>query len=546
MIAGLLMLAVLVVVHELGHFLAAKLFGIHVPVFSVGMGPRVFGVNIGGTDYRVSAFPIGGYVRMSGSDPFGEEDPDDEFEPGTGFMDKPVWQRLIVMVAGPAFNLILPFVVFTAVLMSGEPQSAAEVGYVSHGSPAERVGLEYGDRVLAVDGEAVEVWLDMSDAMTAAVVAGRTPSIQVERLGGGAEVVEARGLKLGESGYVDLVDFGIRSWRLSAAVGVDDPASPAAVAGVRTGDLIVEVDGAPVNGWESLQSALAPLGSHAVGLEREGERVDLVLDRSADWVTTLPGAQLRDPYGLVPGVVFVGAIVPESRAEAAGVQEGDRLVAVDGQPVWSWSDLTTLVGLTAKDHVEGHEPRSLALTVIRGGQVEMFRFAPEMVREVVGAGVRYRPVMGVVPFGGAYELGDQVRKYYGFGEAVPRAGEEVGLLFTGIMTALGNLFTGELKPQESLGGPIEIFRMAAEGASRGIFTYVRLIGTISISLGIINLLPVPVLDGGQILFYAVEGIRGRPLSLAVREKLQMVGVLLLVALMLFVAVNDVNRLITSW
>jgi regulator of sigma E protease len=166
---------------------------------------------------------------------------------------------------------------------------------------------------------------------------------------------------------------------------------------------------------------------------------------------------------------------------------------------------------------------------------------PQLTREVVRGEVRFRPIMGVERHPTAYVEGPSVQKYYSFLEAVPRAIEQGTEVFRLTIGVLGKLITFDLKPQEALGGPVEIFRAAGQGAESGFHGFARLLGTISFSLGIVNLLPVPVLDGGQIVFYAIEGIRGRPLSLEVRERVQMVGILALAALMLMVTVMDVNR-----
>jgi regulator of sigma E protease len=542
-LAGLVMLGVLVVVHEFGHFIVAKLFRIGVPVFSVGMGPRLFGIRWRGTDYRVSALPVGGYVRLAGADPFGEEDPDSAVAPELDFMKKPIWQRFLVMLAGPAFNLVLPFVLFTAVLMLGEPQPDTSVGSVLPGSLAEQAGVQPGDTIQEVDGQPVEVWLEVVDRIAehhadAPVVLG------VLRKGQSTHIsVPVGQVPLDDGGEADLDAVGLRSYRMSTRIGVDDPASPAALAGLVTGDAILEVDGREVGTWYELAEALAVGESHALRYRRA---VEEVVSEGEVTVTTSAWAPVADEsypdrFGVLPAVLFVGDVADGEPAEAAGVRANDRIVAVDGQGVRSWVDLIDLVADTTKGADADTTPRPLTLGIRRDGALVELTFAPHMKREIVGGDVRYRPVMGIQQYPEAYIPGPQVNKYYSLFDAVPRAGTETLGLFTATLGVLGSLFTGEIKPQESIGGPIEIFRMAGEGAERGIFSFVRLIGTISISLGIINLLPVPVLDGGQILFYAVEGIRGRPLSVAFREKVQMVGVLALVALMLVVAVFDVNR-----
>jgi regulator of sigma E protease len=535
LVAGLVMLGVLVVIHEFGHFIVAKAFGMEVPVFSVGMGPRVLGVRLGGTDYRLSALPVGGYVQLAGADAFGEEDAD--IDPIDSFLKRPVWQRLLVMLAGPVFNLLLPVVVFTAVLMAGEPQVAPYVGMVMPDSAAEAVGFRPGDRIVAVDGAATEVWNDLPELMAPAA-AGGSVSVTVEGEAGASRTIQVSGLTTMEDGVVDLGGFGFRTKGVSTKVGVDDSRSPAGLAGLRTGDVVLSVNGEPVATWHQMQRALAGPGPFVLEVERGDERPKITLERGEG-----AGASggTRDALGVSPINVFVGAVTEGGRAEQAGVRIGDRMVSVDGQEIRDWSELLTLVGKTAEDHAEGSEPRALTLLVARDGATLPITLVPEMVREVVGTGARFRPLMGVGWYNEAYVAPPTVRKYYGLFEAVPVALGQVRELFGHTLEVLGNLFTGELKPQETLGGPIEIFRVAGEGASRGFFSYVQILATISISLGIVNLLPIPVLDGGHIVLYVIEAVRGRPVSLAIREKMQMVGVLALAAVMLFVAVNDVSR-----
>ena len=541
LLAGIVMLGVLVVVHEFGHFVIAKLFGVGVPIFSVGMGPRVAGLLFRGTDYRLSLLPLGGYVKLAGADPFGEEDPDAIIDPDEDFMGKPVWQRLLVMLAGPAFNLVLPFVLFTSVLMLGEPQVDAVIGMVRPGSPGELAGLKAGDRIVAVDGQATELWLDVAEAIDAP----RNAEITFER-GSQRFTVPFTDAQMRDADGVDVGLFGalgFSSFRESTRIGVDDPTSPAARAGMHTGDAIKAVDGVEVSTWDDLNAALT--GSrHTLQFWRI-EKGALVT-RSATLVadaTWAPRAEepLPNPWGLLPSAMFVGGTAGGSPAEVAGVQADDRLLAVDGQILRSWDELVRNVAITVTENNPDAAPRAIVLTLVRDGAKIDLNFTPKMDRSVDMGQVRYRPIMGIKRYPDCFVDGPHVPKYYGLGEAFTRAAQETWFLVTGTLGMLANLFTGELKVQETLGGPIEIFRIAQQGAERGVFVYVRTIGAISISLGIFNLLPVPVLDGGQILFYAVEGIRGRPLSIQLREKLQMAGVLALVALMLVVMVFDVNR-----
>ena len=551
--AGLVMIGVLVVIHEFGHFIVAKAFKIGVPVFSVGMGPRLFGFEYKGTDYRVSALPVGGYVQMAGADPFGEEDREGWVAPEENFMNKPVWQRLLVMAAGPAFNIALPFILFTAVLMLGEPQTDAIVGTVFPDTPAAEAGVEAGDRITAVNGQAVDVWLDVAVAIRGV---DESVALTLQRDGSPVQVtLPAGAIAHTDDGFVDMQKVGMWASRTSSRIGVDSPASPAAQAGLRTGDAIVAIDGDEVSQLsvvrERLEQATGPVTLDVLRVDEEAEgeareqKLTVTLDPQAASWSPRGGDQVTDRWGLVPVTLFVGKVADDSAASEAGVQSGDRIWSVDGRPVRSWGELVDLVAETVDEADEGATPRPLQLELVREGELVSLAFAPRMQREVVPSGVRYRPIMGILQFSSGYVPAPKVAKYYGFIEAVPRAAEEGWLTLKYTVGALANLFTGKLKMSESVGGPIQIFRMAGEGAQHGIFEYTKLIARISFSLGIVNLLPVPVLDGGQILFYAIEGIRGRPLSLEIREKVQMVGVLALVALMLVVSVMDVSRWLGS-
>ncbi|RME23686.1 MAG: RIP metalloprotease RseP, partial [Deltaproteobacteria bacterium] len=279
-LAAVAMVAILVFIHEFGHFIVAKACGVHVPVFSLGFGRRLFGIRVGGTDYRVSLLPFGGYVKMAGAN-FGYMDEDDEDlpdDPERGFMRRPVWQRLLVVAAGPAFNLALPLVVFTVLLMAGEPQPAPVVGGVDRDSPAAEAGLAPGDRVVAVDGREVSTWDELLTVLHERE--GARHDLTVER---GAGTVSLS-LYLPEETSV-----GISHSRPSTVVGVDDPASPAGAAGLATGDRIVAVQGQPVSDWVELQQVVAavpttPGSELRIDVETaDGEQRSLVLVSDPSW-----------------------------------------------------------------------------------------------------------------------------------------------------------------------------------------------------------------------------------------------------------------------
>ncbi len=568
-LAAVVMIAALVFIHEFGHFIVAKACGVHVPVFSFGFGRRLIGIEIGGTDYRISALPFGGYVQMAGADPFGTGAEDDDIldDPDKAFLRRPVWQRLLVIGAGPAFNLALPVVVFTALLMAGEPQPAPIIGAVESDSPMWQAGVRPGDQVTAVDGTPVQTWEQMSSAI--ALLAPGTWTLGVTR---GEQQL---GLPLVIDEPVDGgIALGLGYYRPGALVGVDDSKSPAGLAGLQTGDLVVQVDGQDVADWVEVQLALAAVDSAAaavaVRVERDGEPVDARLSRSSQWSPVrVPGdseplaADLA--WGMLPATIFAAEISetvedagmalfagcrpPTERAPSpaylAGLEPGDRFLRVDGNPIRGWGDVLDGVKGSMVGTGDTATARPVSLEMVRDGEIIAFDVTPEIIEDTDEMARYYRrAVVGVLSAGQSVS-GPTVREYYPFAEALSRATEETIGLAGLIMEQLGELVTGGAAFDQSIGGPVEMVRQAARAAEAGVFRFARMLGMLSISLGIINLLPVPVLDGGQLVFFAAEGIRGRPLSQAVRERVQQVGVLFLVMLMLAVLVLDVHRAITD-
>lgn len=540
-LAFLFMVGFLVVVHEAGHFVMAKLFGVGVPVFSVGMGPRLFGFTYGGTDYRVSALPVGGYVQMSGADAFGEEDRAADVDPDEDFMRKPVWQRLLIMFAGPGVNLALPFVLFSALLMMGRPELSSQIGAVLPGTAAEAAGVRIDETIVAVDGEPVEVWHDVREALDRHL--DRDPSAPLVLTL--AQDGERRDVSLPPSvvqrdadGLVDTYALGLRPFYFTSRIGVDDPAGPFGAAGLETGDYVVAVDGVELQSWHALQDALGDGGTHEVAYKRFDEGCDVV-----EGTATVSGQGLAggdhawaNPWGIGPIGLYVQEVRDGTPAERAGLRTGDRVLSVDGEPVLSFGHFIQQVQSSAPS---GQTPRALELALLRDGRPITASLTPEL--QLVDGEVYERPLIGVTGFRErTLEVG-LASRHYGFVEAVRRGAEEGVAVVTGTAAMLGNIFTARSDARKHLGGPIAIFQVAGQAADGGWMTLLTTTALISVSLGLINLLPVPVLDGGQILFYLVEAVRGRPLSLELRERVQMIGVVGLVILMLLVSANDIQR-----
>ncbi len=542
--AFVLMLGVLIFVHELGHFLVAKLFDVKVLRFSLGFGPAIgFGrwrlaFQRGETEYVAAWLPLGGYVKMVGENPDvedlvqGEEPPLAPGEEHRAFNNKPVWQRLLILFAGPAMNLLLPVLVFATVLGVGMPRPAPVVGTVETASPAERAGIAVGDRIVSIAGQPVRWWGDFEDVIR--VRAGERTALRIERDGELLDLellVESRpGLDLyGSEAQVGFA--GVGHSRLAAVIGVPDANAPVTHTDLHPGDLVTRVDGEPVADWSEFASRYEAVAGESVvlGVDR------LVGDDEEPQALELsvPALGNAAALGVVPATVLVDQVSPDSAAARAGLERGDLIVAVDGEPVGSFASFS--------ERVRASGGRALELVYARAGARREVRIAPERKEVDTGLGIpEERWLIGITAQAAAVPgvLGiDRERNPL---VSVPRA---VGMTADLTRTFLGGfsrLVTGEVS-RKQLAGPIGIAQIAHSAFERGWQAYLSTLVLISINLAILNLLPIPLLDGGQALLIAVEGIKRSPLSLRTRELVQQVGLTFLVLLMGLAFWNDLSR-----
>jgi regulator of sigma E protease len=539
---ALLAITLLVVVHEAGHFLAAKVLRVGVLVFSLGFGNRLFGFTWRGTDYRVSSLPFGGYVRMSHADPFGEGgmlvDDEDLTPRARWFSNRPPWQRLAIMFAGPAANLVFPIALFTLLFVSGEPQARSIVGGVVPGTPAHEAGLAPMDEIVAVNGRPVATW-------DAAVMA-------MGELAGETRLGVRRGERRFEVAIPAAADprgargLGVESVAPDNEIGVDDPASPAGAAGLRTGDRLLAVDGAAVRDFNEIERAMLAAGRRVTLRWARGDaEAESTLEVDPLWprALTLADSAVWQRWGIETATVFVKATREDSAALEAGVAAGDRLLRAGGSPVSRFGDVLRAVEAAT----EGDAPvREVDLVVRRGGEEHTFRLAPR-VHEYVGPDGAYRrqPLIGIEGDGelvGAPEIPVHHPPVRAFLRAIDRTGRTVGL----ILERLGEMMTLEAPVLENLGGPVAMVSQATAAAERGLFYLGDLVAFFSISLAVLNLLPIPVLDGGAIFMYAAEWIRGRPLPRVLQERGLQVGVVFVGMLTLVVFAKDILQLTSLW
>ena len=536
--AFVLLLSILVFIHELGHFLVARACGVRVLKFSIGFGPPIgFGRHRlawtrNGTEFVIAWFPLGGFVKMLGENPDEADDPEIAVYPGQSLPEKNTWQKLAIVFAGPAANLILPVIVFTAMLGIGLPRPIAVIGSVEPGSPAAQAGLHTGDQITEVAGKPVTWWSDIEDAIRDR--AGHQVAVTVDRGGAASSAqldVQRRSITDEFGQPVEVGWIGIEHARPAAMLGITSSESPAAAAGLRSGDLVEAVNGAPVETWDDFAIAYAA----ATGGEVKLDVLNGSVQPETRTTVAVPALGTVDQLGVVPATVLVATVAEDSAADRGGLQSGDLIVAVDGVPLVSFDSFREIVRTSGG--------RELALSYARNGELQTVSIAPTLEEYDAGFGVKEpRYLVGITPqmnslsLPGATSL-DRVTNPL---VAVPRAVGMTLEVTKSFVRGLGKIVTGEVS-RKQLAGPIGIAEIAGKAYQAGWETYVSILVFISINLGILNLLPIPVLDGGQAVIYAIEGVRRAPLSLRTREIVSQLGLTLLLLLMGFAIWNDHSR-----
>lgn len=565
------MLGILIFVHELGHFLMAKACGVRVLKFSIGFGaPIGFGDyrlrwERSGTEYVVGWIPLGGFVRMLGEYLPGEEGnaaslPDD-VRPDEFLEAKPVWQKLSIMFAGPLMNLLLPVLCMLGILWFGLPRLDAVVGMVEANSPAADAGIRAGDRIVSLDGETVEWWDEVALTISESS-SGETLLVGIDRDGNRenleVSIVSQRALDrfglVAEAGWV-----GLGHRRLSALVGVPEDTSPASLAGLQSGDLVLTIDDVAVGDWEELRrhyraaasaARTRGLGTVHFKVERNSPAIfgepprPTGASSAAESETKLgdPNEETRpkveiielelaaaatlQALGVTPASILIHQVEPGMPADQAGLEANDLILSVDGEPIGSFESFASLIQTSGG--------RELEIAYSRHGRVEVTQIQPReievpglygiegMEQKVYRVGISN--ALSSLP--GSTSV-DRVRNPI---VSVPKSVEMSWRMTTDYLEGLGKMFSGDIGTGK-LSGPIGIARIARESLDRGWLEYVFMMMVISINLGILNLLPIPILDGGQILIYSIEGIKRSPVSFRTREIASQLGFAVLIVLM---------------
>ena len=483
-----LALSILVFVHEMGHFLAARLFGMRVDAFAIGFGKSLVKKQIGQTEYRLGWLPLGGYVKIAGmvdesmdTDALREPELDAAGQPVVDkkgnpvyrptppqpdeYRAKPVWQRMIVISAGVIFNLILAFLIYSALAMTyGRAYTPAENVRldVAPGTIAAEMGLRSGDRVTAVNGAAVD---DFEDVFTPTTLSAEPLRLTVDR--GGAAV--------------------------------------------------------ELSGPDALMTRLSQ-AQRAAGTEQ---------------------ASFGTLFGATPSLPPVLAgVAPGSAAAKAGLRAGDRIVALNGEPLASWTRLTETVSASGGRAiaVRWASPDTVAARDGSGAAVPV-------VGQTRGGATVYEALVAPAPSGERYVLGVELDdtalgvryERFGLGEGLAAGARQAYVTTATYAGFVGKLFSGRESVRENVGGPIMIAQQSKQAADRGGASFWSFVAILSVALAVFNILPIPALDGGHLVFLAYEAVVRREPSLKVRMVVQQIGLFLILALMVFAIFNDVSR-----
>jgi regulator of sigma E protease len=535
-----LLCSVLIFVHELGHFVFAKIFGVKVLTFSIGFGPKILRIRGRETEYCLGLLPLGGFVKML------EENRQEAILPEDRkrtFEAQSLYKRIIIVLAGPAMNILFPVLIYFAVFAGNTQSPPATVGTVLPGHPAEGKLLE-GDRILEIDGDRVASFAEVYRIVRSSP--NKELKLKVFRNNAHIEVAIVPEEKVIRK-PLDIIErvgeIGIKPSRPAAVIGVGRSDSPAYRAGLRTFDLVTEVRGRPVKTFEDLDSVLRDNRGETVPVTYlRPVRFPRALGAMADMGVYESGVAALTPEtghgdlfartGIEPADLYV-ADVPEGSAEwSADLRPGDRITEVDRTEVRTWSMLVDkLFEAPEKAHkiswLRGGQAKSGTIQLRREDWIDEYgEHRPRFL-------LRASSWAPVVP----EPLVDNPSSLQtAFASAVEETFDVVRLIVVGIV----RIIEGRVS-LSTLGGPITIYDVVGEEAQKGVSYFVWAMGVISINLGLVNLLPIPLLDGGHLLFFAFEAVLRRPLPLRVREIASLVGLLLLIGLMGVAFKNDVER-----
>ena len=521
-----LLLGVLIFIHELGHFLVARYFDVKVKVFSLGFGPKILKYKKGETIYCVSLLPLGGYVKMAGDNPL-EDIPDSEKE--RGFLYKSVPEKWLIAFAGPFMNLIFTLLILFILAFTGLVSYPAQLGDIKPGSKAYEVGFRSGDKVLSINDKIISYYEELKEVIQNKVgekliFKVQSQENQIKTLSTTVRLVKSsdplnRGELIGSIEGLGLFSKGLR-------IGVIYD-SPAHRTGLRTFDEIVKVNGEDLKYWRDLESFIKHSKGRLISLsvKRESEIKSFAIKESFSSLALL---------GIEPAYLYVDRVGSDTPAHQAGLLQGDRLVSIDGKTIQSWEQVL--------DSIRSYSGEPFSITYQRQSEQTTVLLSPKAL--FVEGNVNKRFMLGIVS-GGRDVLPEQVLRRRSLLQSFFYSGTETWRLLDLITTYLVRLIQGEVSLR-TMGGPIMIGRVAHSSFQQGFQSFLFIMALISLNLFFLNLLPIPMLDGGHLLFFSIEGILGRSLSVKKLLIAQQLGLLVLLSFMGLVFFNDIYNWLKAW
>lgn len=424
----LFIIGVSVFVHELGHFIAAKLFKVNIPVFSIGFGHRLFGFKIKETDYRISLIPLGGYVKMEG------ENPEEKVADKRGsFAEKPIWQRFVIAIAGVTMNVILAILVLTFLYNHGHEYPTFQneqpvIGYVLKDSAAEKAGLEKSAQIISVNNKPAKTW---TGTLNEIILSGNTAELEIRQ---------------NKNVFKTSISFSLEN-----------------------------------------------------------------LERLGAW----------NILGIYPSeLIHISGVLKDSPAQFAGLKEGDLILTINNNPILSQVETVMMI--------MDSNGKEMIITILRDNEEKNISVTPRLQSDRWNIGIEFA----------ANVTSESLPLPEAFRASVTKNVEFTQIMFTSFQ----RIAEGKIKAKNVMGGPIQIAKISGRVAQTGFINLLFLLAMININLAIINLLPIPVLDGGVIMFLAVEKIMGRKLSKITAQRIQTIGAMIVILLIIFTLFIDIEKL----
>lgn len=491
-----IVLGIIVLIHEFGHFIAARMVGVRVETFSFGFGKRLFGKKYGDTDFRVSLIPLGGYVKMAGEEEWDENNlkPDE-------FQAKNRGQKILILVAGSVMNLLLAYAIFTIINITGVEidsykKEIPKIGYVDMGSPAEKTGIRKGDIIRKIDGSEIKTWKDLE--LTIGSNPNSTLTVDYERdskiISGKMNIRSISQYGVGEAGVY---------WDFKTLIASVNPGSPAAKYGIKEEDIITGINNQPMNYFE-LVKIIAKSSGVPLDLQISRNNKPLNINVTPRKVYFAESGDFNSYDNAEKMARLLRKKLPGPEFEVLRRNAWYRIISKDFETMAEAKTYSDMQGLPVK------------------------LYANE--KGVIGTMmIAYSP---------------SIKTRYGLFAGLKKSFNDCINLSGLVFSSFKKMIVGKLSPKQ-LSGPIEIAKFSGRALQSGLSNFFLLIAFISLQLGLVNLFPIPALDGGHLLIYTLEAIVRKEFSQKVKEILMNIGFALLISLMAFVILNDVAKLLPN-